>query len=284
MRLWSAKKTKYLPHCKSLLYTKAGSLFLYPSIFQDLGARERQEDSFVFSDLSNIRDTEENGVLAVIADGMGGLSHGEMASQTAVDVILREYQLKEPKEAPLDFLKRSLLRANAAVFDLAYVDGQEVDLGTTMITALILNDFLHWVSVGDSRIYIHRDKKLTQLTRDHVYANHLTQQVKEGRLTRKEAEEHPEKDFLTGYLGLPELKEYSSCSEPMELNSGDILLLCSDGLYNTLSHGEMENLLSVGPEQAAERLGKEALEKKFSYQDNITIVTFLCRKNCKTKK
>lgn len=253
--------------------TASDSLQVIPSNYQNIGARENQEDSFALSDYRNRQDVEENGVLAVVADGMGGLSDGEEASRVAVQHFIREYTNSNGEELVPGRLNRSVSIANTAVFDLAYNGRDDYDLGTTLVAAAILDDQLYWISVGDSRIYLFRDEELKQLTNDHIYANHLDIDVANGKISRNEANNHPEKDYLTSYLGLPTLPEIDQNFEHLQLKGGDIILLCSDGLYDTLQEHEIASTLKRRTPNIAEELVKIALDKNNKYQDNVTVIT-----------
>lgn len=254
----------------------SNSIRIIPSTYQHIGARKQQEDAFALSDFDDSKLIEESGMLAVVADGMGGLACGEDASRVAVMVFLREYMLKEPEKTVPERLKQALVSTNTAVFDLAYQNGMELDLGTTLIAVSICDQFMHWVSVGDSRIYHFRKDILTRLTIEHIYRNKLMEDVHKGLLSFEEAENHPEGAYLTSYLGLPSLLEIDKSSEPLPLEEGDRVLLCSDGLSNTLSEKEIENYFREIGEINAEELVRLALDKQMKYQDNITAVMLSC--------
>lgn len=272
---WSKKKSAPdISNTRRIIRDMASAnLQVIPSNYQNLGARENQEDSFALSDYRNRQDVEENGVLAVVADGMGGLSCGEEASRIAVQHFVREYLSVNGEESLPGRLNRSISIANTAVFDLAYNGREDYELGTTLVAVAVFNDQLYWISVGDSRIYLFRDEKLKQLTDDHIYANHLEADVASGRISRDEANAHPEKDYLTSYLGLPSLTEIDQNLEPLQLKGGDIILLCSDGLYDTLQENEIVATLKRRTPNIAEELVKATMEKNNKYQDNVTVIT-----------
>ncbi len=248
-------------------------LQVIPSNHQHVGARENQEDSFALSDYLNPLDVAENGMLAIVADGMGGLSYGEKASRVAVRNFIREYANSNGEESIPARLNRSLAIANTAVFDLAYNGRDDYDLGTTLVATAVFVDQLFWISVGDSRIYLFRDEELKQLTNDHIYANHLDIDVENGKISRDEANNHPEKDYLTSYLGLPSLSEIDQNYEPLQLKGGDIILLCSDGLYDTLQENEIASILKRRTSNISEELVKTAIENNNKHQDNVTVIT-----------
>ncbi len=251
----------------------SSSIKFRPSNCQHIGKREIQEDSFALYDFRDKGEVNKNGFLAVVADGMGGLSCGEEASGKAVQVFMRDYKQKKESESIVEALWRSLKVANTAVFDLAYDGIEEKDLGTTLIAAVVYKDQLHWVSAGDSRIYLFRNNSLKQLTKDHTYGSHLQLDVASGRLSQKEADNHPERNHLTSYLGLPEVPETDQSAKPLTLENKDIVILSTDGLYDTLSDLEIINVLKKNTENPAEELVKEALTQNNKYQDNITIIT-----------
>ncbi len=276
MVLWRGKNNKKVNNKKQLLMVQSGPIKIIPSNFQHIGSRDNQEDGFAFSDLGDQNDVNRKGVLAVVADGMGGLTRGEAASRKAVEIFLEDYSVYDGLEEPACFLSRTLNRANTAVYDLAFQDGVEVELGTTLAAVLINAGCLSWVSVGDSRIYYYHRDDIYQLTVDHVYANHLERQVEEGRLTRQEADGHPERGYLTGFLGLPEVRESCCSSEPVILEPGDQVLICSDGLYNTLSVDEIVQVLESNRVNTADKLGQMVLTKNQHHQDNVTVLVLTC--------
>ncbi len=239
---------------------------------QHIGARDNQEDFFAVSDLNDKKKVDENGVWAVIADGMGGLDIGEKASKVAVKVFMREQEVLETSEPIPKRLKRAAQVANTAVYDCAFNEQGEVDLGTTLVAAVVKDEKLFWVSVGDSRIYLFREGVLKQLNRDHIYKYHLMKDVEKGIITKKEADNHPERAYLTSHMGLPELPEIDQNLEPLLLKAGDRILLCSDGLSNTLSDDEIKLYFSKNDQFKAEEMVKQALIRKNRFQDNITVI------------
>lgn len=254
------------------------TLKIIPSNYQHLGDRDRQEDAFAFSDFANSDLVKEKGVLAVAADGMGGLEKGDKASQLAVSVFLQEYEKLESADAINHFLHKAISRANSAVFDLAFDQyGREVSLGTTLVAVIIHNSMMYWISAGDSQIFLYRNCKLEQLNKEHIYANQLKVEVENGLISKKEADKHPERGYLTSYLGLPELKEVESNPEPLPLKPGDNVLLCSDGLTNTISDSEITAIINRDSINPAEELVEKALEKQKKHQDNITALVLSCR-------
>ena len=247
-----------------------------PGNAQHIGAREEQQDAFGFSALHDPEAVKRYGMLAVLADGMGGLDMGKEASQLAVQTMLNEYLEKTAGETVPEALEKALQEANNAVCELALQHELEWNVGTTLVAAVIKEGMLYWISVGDSRIYLYRGGVLIPLTRDHIYANVLDLRVREGQLTREEAEMHPERHLLTSYLGIPKLDEIDANRKPFRLAAGDWILLCSDGLYDELSESLLEEAVRMPPPQAADFILQHVLALENPYQDNATIAILAC--------
>lgn len=245
---------------------------ILPGNAQHIGKRKDQQDAFGFTDLDDRTFLKHSGALAVVADGMGGLSFGDQASRLAVTVFLREYMAKNREEMLIDALKRSLLATNQAVYEMAREKNVVNETGTTLVAAVINENALYWISVGDSRLYLFRQGKMTLLTRDHNYARKLSLEVQKGLITREEAAVHPDRQALTSYLGLENLREIDHNFRPFPLEPGDRLVLCSDGLYGSLTEAEMAASLSQNiPQKCAEELVERVVDKQIRYQDNVTV-------------
>ncbi len=264
------------PLQKTIYAQVNGLLNIVPGNSQNIGAREEQQDSFLFSEMENAELVARIGVLAVLADGMGGLRLGRESSSLAVKTFLVEYCSKTPDESITHELARAVRVANAAVFDMASRADLAWNTGTTLVAALIDLDELFWISVGDSRIYLFRDNHLQQLNQDHNYYNELQVQVEQGLISSEEADTHPEKNSLTSYLGMDVLKDIDQNYEAIPLKAGDRILLCSDGLYGFLSHEEITNALTLPAQEAADLLLAQTLAKGHRYQDNVTVAILAC--------
>jgi protein phosphatase len=250
---------------------------IIPGNAQHIGARREQQDDFGFSDLTDRDFVRHGGVLAVIADGMGGLAMGRDASRIAKLTMLREYEAKAPDESIPAALGRALKAANRAVLELARQAGLEGEVGTTLAAAVIRDQELYWVSVGDSRIYLYRQGELFQLTTDHDYGRELSKMAAAGQITWKEASSDTNRRALTSYLGAPQLLEVDQNAEPELMEPGDRVMLCSDGLYGSLTEAEMADLLETPPQEAAELLVEATMSKNKAHQDNLTVAILACQ-------
>jgi protein phosphatase len=249
---------------------------IIPGNAQHIGSRKEQQDDFGFSDIDDPIFVSHGGVLALLTDGMGGLSKGREASLIAKNSMLSQYEKKSIAESMPEALNRSLIAANSEVLEMARLNGMEGEVGTTLVAAAIKEKELYWVSVGDSRIYLWRDGKMTQLTMDHDFGLHLSREVMKGNISPEEAENHPERDALVSYLGLQELTEIDRNKEPFILEDGDRILLCSDGLYNAISEKEISQLISGHPQNAAEALIEAVIAQGKNNQDNVTVAILGC--------
>ena len=183
-------------------------------------------------------------VWALVCDGMGGAKGGREASQGACNIIENFFQEQYAQcgagqEEP--FLKKALLYANRFVFQKAAHEEALAGMGTTAVCALVRSGNVYLCHAGDSRAYLIRDGKLTQLTHDHSYVQEL---VDCGTITEEEAEHHPQKNIITKALGVDYRLEPEFTAA--KLRREDRLLLCTDGLTNMVPVEEMEELLAQG--------------------------------------
>lgn len=201
-----------------------------------------------------------------VADGMGGAQAGEVAAQIAAESF--ETHLGESGTAE-ERLSRVATEANRRIFEMAHEDASRSGMGTTLTGALVSEDEVTIVHVGDSRAYLFRDGELRQLTRDHSLVEELRRR---GRLTSEEAEEHPQRSIITRALG-PDV-EVDLDLHNHQARSGDVFLICSDGLTSMVREERVRQILleSTSLDVAAGALVDEANRR--GGRDNITVVMF----------
>ena len=239
---------------------------LQTSSVTDIGKiRENNEDSFLELNVDNSNDKL---LLLVVADGMGGHQAGEVASKTVVNSI--EDYFKDNgnnfEDDILGSLKNSIIIANKNVIQ-ATVDKEELKgMGSTCTAMLIQNNKTFLAHVGDSRAYLVRDKKITQLTKDHTLAEKM---LDSGIISKEEAKTSPHRNMLIKAVGISDDIEVETY-DPFTANQGDVYLLCSDGLTEYIDEEEICSILTIyEPEEACKLLVNIA--NKRGGKDNITV-------------
>lgn len=236
----------------------------------ELGDRESQQDCFAVSPLEMF---DTHGLLAVVADGMGGLADGDKVSQSAVAAILDGFF--STAGAPMDILLTLTERANRRINQLLGPAGIGKS-GSTLVAGLLRDGRFHYVSIGDSRICLYRDGQLIQLNREHIYRNELAVQALNGVGTLQEAANHPKAAGLTSYLGMGHLRYVDIPAEGIPVRSRDKFILMSDGVYNALSEAELSSALNEDASTAAETIRSAIAQKAYRHQDNYTAVILSC--------
>ncbi len=230
---------------------------------QDIGRRDEQQDYCIYSELYN-NEVCESGGIAVVADGMGGYRNGKNAARAAAKSFLECY--KKNKNGSINKkLTDAMHYANHAV------NGLE-EGGSTLICAVVDNWRLYWLSVGDSRIYLYRNGLLRKLNVEHNYKNRLIRKAEAGEISLCSVMTDKKRHALTSFMGLEEITEYDYNDCEFPLLKKDKILLCSDGLYKTLSDNEIGEILTGKYNAFADALVRTALTKKKQNQDNITAV------------
>lgn len=230
----------------------------------DQGKRERQEDAAGFTDPDDKR-TYEIGVLAVLADGMGGLTAGAMASQLVVRTFRDTYWAKDPKESIPQALRRAAEQADKAVLREAQRLGRAGGVGSTLVAAVLDKFELHWISAGDSRAYLCRDGSLHRLTVDH--------NVGEDRWHSPESvEPDAHAAALTSFIGRTGALRTDGNLRPLRVRSDDCVVLASDGLYDALGEARIAQHLTGNLQEGCDRMIRLAVGLDLPEQDNLTIM------------
>jgi len=232
----------------------------------DIGQfRTENEDFFEISDK-----------LFIVADGMGGHNAGEIASKMAVNTIIKYfnkyYQSKSKDEKETInvklMIKRIIKKTNEKVYLESTNNLNLKGMGTTLVLAFIEKpDILHIENVGDSRGYLYRNRKLKILTEDHSVTSSL---LRNGLITKKESLNHPYRSHLTRSIGTkPTIEAFYNS---FKAQNKDIILLCSDGLWNTLSENDINFYLQTNdsPKFICDKLLEKS--KESGSKDNITVI------------
>lgn len=201
----------------------------------DIGRKRKLNQDFVYTSempLGNLPN------VFIVADGMGGHNAGDYASKVTVETMVREIEASFEKN-PLKIFGKAIESANEMIRKKAKEDAGLEGMGTTVVAATCMGKYLQIANVGDSRLYIIRNKDIKQITKDHSLVEEM---VRMGGIGRDEARNHPDKNIITRAIGAGDNVEPDFFSE--ELTEGDIILMCSDGLTNMLEDEEIRMILS----------------------------------------
>lgn len=237
-----------------------------------IGKRKEQQDAIALIDGMNSNSKMLIDFFGVLCDGMGGLEDGALVSNTVVNI------LKKKAENINNNVSVSLRKAvDETVCDIVKMASKENKLykmGSTLVTVAIKGSKMYWCSIGDSRLYLVRDKRLIQVNTEHNYRQKLIENVCQDHLLREEVFTHKDGNKLISYIGQPLVERVEWSISPFNLKSNDKIILCSDGLFNTLSDECINGIIAESIDsQIAHKLIKKVLEKDKPYQDNISVIS-----------
>lgn len=257
----SAPVTRMVPALTTLVRTATGN-------------RKYQQDAVYVTDSRILASNKKTRVLAVVCDGMGGMADGGRASQTAIQMMAGGFAQVE-KNLELDipsFFRQGIRAIDRVIYEFPKENGR--GSGTTMVACIAEDNKLYWASVGDSRIYIIRGNQMQQVTRDHNYGLRLQEMVQEGRITQQEADSKRQKEALISFLGIGGVSLMDINTVPFEMQYGDVVMLCSDGITKTLPDSQIRQIIldeRVKPDQKAEALVEAATHVNSHSQDNTSV-------------
>lgn len=234
----------------------------------DVGrARTQNEDNLIEFD-------SPNGYVVAVCDGMGGENGGATASDLAVTII-KDILTNNTFSTPQEAIVKACNAANQGILHRASSRPELGGMGSTCVIAIIQNDLIYYGWIGDSRIYYYTPNQgLEQLSKDQSYVQTL---VDNGEITPEEAECHPRKNEILNALGIEEMTPPVICQEPIPVNAGGTLMLCSDGLSGMVPNFTIERVLGQRektPSQRCEQLINLANEA--GGLDNITVQIIEC--------
>lgn len=242
-------------------------IYPLPSVgkVHNIGARPYQEDSLGVAML-------EDGVFAVVADGMGGLSGGDKVSQEIVKTMLSYSDRLTPSQ--MDGILGQMVDAvNDTVNRMLGPNGLYKS-GSTLLAVLVRQGRFHWITVGDSHIYLYRDGTLIQLNQEHNRGQELLRKAVRGEISFEEARSDPKKNGLTSFIGMGSLRYIDKSIQSIPLKAGDRIALMTDGVFNTLPDMAIASVLAQYSEaqEAAGELERRVISRGNPRQDNFTAV------------
>ncbi|HET6386161.1 MAG TPA: Stp1/IreP family PP2C-type Ser/Thr phosphatase [Armatimonadota bacterium] len=227
--------------------------------------RENNEDKFDFFVPEQTHILAARGCLYAVADGMGGHAAGQIASEYALNVVIRAFYSDTQSDLE-QALRSAIEQANLLIHEAANAMPDRNQMGTTLTCAVIREDDLYIGQVGDSRGYLFREGELRQITEDHSW---VAEQVKRGAMTPEEAECSPFRNYITRSLGTVPEVEVDIYHE--KLQEDDVILLCSDGLSGMISDAEIaDTLANRAPSLSTLMLVEQA--NSAGGRDNVTAV------------
>lgn len=232
----------------------------------DIGKmRKLNEDSyFVYRN--------ENLLGGMVADGMGGQNAGEVASAMAAKIvkehIINEFNPDMDYAQIGEMVRIALIEANRSIFSYSKSNPELDGMGTTATLAIIYKNKLIAAHVGDSRIYLINEDGIKQVTKDHSYVQEL---VLRGEISKEAADSHPAKNYITRAVGSEDILKVDITILDY---SGEIVLLCSDGLSNMLCDEQIEEIIKENEELQAGCEALVSLANKKGGLDNITVIAF----------
>ena len=229
----------------------------------DVGQKRTVNQDFVFTSETPVGNLPN---LFVVADGMGGHKAGDFASSYAVEVLLSTLR-EDENSNPVKIIRAAIENANTQLLREASDNETMSGMGTTMVLVTIVGHYAYVANVGDSRLYLVDENKISQITKDHSLVEEM---VRMGEISRDDARNHPDKNIITRALGAG--RDVDVDFFDIRLTPGDILLLCSDGLSNMVPDEDIRQVIRTSEtlEETGRRLVSMANDN--GGRDNIAVV------------
>ena len=229
----------------------------------DVGQKRTVNQDFVFTSETPVGNLPN---LFVVADGMGGHKAGDFASSYAVEILLSTIR-EDENSNPVKIIRAAIENANTQLLREASDNEAMSGMGTTMVLVTIVGHYAYVANVGDSRLYLIDEDKISQITKDHSLVEEM---VRMGEISRDDARNHPDKNIITRALGAG--RDVDVDFFDIRLTPGDILLLCSDGLSNMVPDEDVRQVILTSEtlEETGRRLVSMANDN--GGRDNIAVV------------
>jgi len=229
-----------------------------------LGNREKNQDRVAIVE-------NDGAILMVLADGLGGHHGGEIASQKAVDMFIQLFGEQEiPLADPRQFLKMGMDSAHRSIVDAGNAQFPPIIPRTTCVACVIQGGNATWAHIGDSRLYVYRDSEKHFRTMDHSIVEELFQK---GVINEMERATHPKRHHITRCLG-GDTEPESNLEQTQTLKTGDVIIMCSDGLWDPLGDEGIAEFLDANLSESVDNMAYEAENRSQPRSDNISVAGF----------
>ncbi|KOR33454.1 hypothetical protein TI05_00990 [Achromatium sp. WMS3] len=213
--------------------------------------------------------------IAVLTNAVSGLKTERTAAYSALKTVLKNYQHPTLKTNIPNALQRTIRKTNQIVRDVASKTSQPTAIGVSIVIIIIVEYILHWIAVGDNKLYCLRDNELVELTHEQTAARLMRENVMDGKLSLSDIDTFPERNGLVSYLGMETIPDIDATLKPFALEPGDKLLLCSNGLHSALNNENITPLLAAPPQVAATQLVESASQTpNVNQQEDIQAMVF----------
>ena len=240
---------------------------------QGQGRRDYQEDSFAFANALDVTLIREKGLLAAVADGMGGMEGGRQASSLAIKTVLDDFAAMDMAGDIGAQLEDLTEHASRNVNDVIGGKG-----GCTLAAGIFYDERLHFVSVGDSFIWLLRNGELIRLNSEHNKMNEIyLETIRAGDMDPTKGRENFESTALTQFIGMTGMDEIDVSRKPLPLKVGDTVVICSDGVGGVLTEEEVIKCLTgKTPDNACLAMDGLIKQRNLKHQDNYTALIIQC--------
>ncbi len=234
----------------------------------DVGCKKKTNEDYILTSVNIDADSKrEKGQLFILCDGLGGASEGDYASKYVAEELLRKYYEQKIREPFNEAVSNLLVKINENLRKHSKRSYGFYCMGTTIASVVVKENRLYYNSVGDSRIYILRNGKLKQISEDH---SEVWKLYKRNLISKEQIKDHPLNNMVTSALGFSQ--EFNICQGELKLENDDFILLCSDGLTDTIDDIDIEKKLNESLDIDDKVNSLIVLSKKQECTDNISVI------------
>jgi PPM family protein phosphatase len=259
-------------------FSKGRALYLHVAGHSETGRlRDHNADAFALYDLSDLQQAEQLGRLYLLADGAGNHAAGELASRIAIETIPTVYYQQGEGNSPLVRLQLAFNTAHTRILEYAILHPEYTEMATTCTAVVIRGTRLWTAHIGDSRAYLVRASSRSRPTIPRLTTDHsmVAGMVRAGELSPEQARHAPGRDIFLRALGKSEENNPYPDFTMREVHPGDVLVLCSDGLWRALTEEQLAHIVSTRPlQQASEELVRLANEAGGDENISVIILSF----------